>query len=58
MPFFTRKGENHLKDFIVVIAMIILGVFIATLIISDDEGSLKSASEKFMKGQVTALGDG
>lgn len=47
-----------MKDFIVVIAMIILGVFIATLIISDDEGSLKSASERFMKGQVTALGDG
>lgn len=46
-----------MKDFIVVMAMIILGVFIATLIISDDDGSLKSASERFMKGQVGALGD-
>lgn len=47
-----------MKDFIVLLAMIILGVFIAMLIISDDEGSLKSASEKFMKGQVQALSDG
>lgn len=46
-----------MKDFIVVMAMIILGVFIAMLILSDDDDSLKTASKDLMKSQVDALGD-
>lgn len=45
-----------MKDFIVVIALIILGVTIAGFILSDDEGSLKSASGNFMEKQKQMLG--
>ena len=46
-----------MKDFIVVIALLVLGVFIFTLIMGDDEGSLKDATKDLMQAQVQALGD-
>ena len=45
-----------MKEFIVVIALVVLGVFIAGLILSDDSNSLKSATKDLMEAQVQALG--
>lgn len=45
-----------MKDFIVVVALVMLGIFVAGLIISDDAGSLKTASKGLMEAQVQALG--
>ena len=44
-----------MKDFIVVIAFLILGAFIFGLILSDDSGSLKTATKGLMEAQVQAL---
>lgn len=46
-----------MKDFMVFLAFIMLGIFIAALIWSDDEGSLKSVTKHFMENQVSALGN-
>ena len=53
----TLKGDIQMKDFIVFLALTMLGIFIATLIWSDDEGSLKDATKNLMENQITALGD-
>ena len=45
-----------MKEFIVVMALVVLGVFIFYLILGDDSGSLKSASKGLMEAQVQALG--
>jgi len=41
-----------MKQFIVMSAMIILGVFIFNLIAGDDEGSIKSALERSFRHQI------
>ena len=49
-----------MKDFIVMIAMIVLGVFIAALILGtggDDSNSLKGASKGLMQNQINQLTD-
>lgn len=53
---FVKQGENKMKDFIVVIALIILGCFIAVLIIGNGS-SLKTASKGLMQKQIEILGD-
>ena len=52
----TRR-KIKMKNFIVVIALLILGVFIFGLIMGDEDTSLKSASRDLMQSQVAALGD-
>ena len=49
-----------MKDFIVLISFIILGLFIAALILGtgdNDSGSLKAASRGLMQSQIDKLGD-
>lgn len=46
-----------MKDFIVMLGLLMLGIFIATLVWSDNEGSLKDATKDLMESQVNALGD-
>ena len=45
-----------MKDFMVFLAFIVLGVFIASLIWSDNDGSLKTITKGLMEQQVNALG--
>ena len=45
-----------MKDFIVVIALIGLGIFIFTLLMNDDD-SVKSATKGLMEAQLGALSD-
>lgn len=45
-----------MKDFIVVIALLILGIFIFGIIMGGD-GSLRSASKILMESQIQAIGD-
>ncbi len=44
-----------MKDFIVLIAFIVLGCFIGALILGDNN-SLKTSSKGFMQKQIEALG--
>ena len=46
-----------MKDFIVVIALLILGAFIFMIILGGDDSSLKSASKRLMEAQVEGLSD-
>lgn len=43
-----------MKDFIVMIAMLLLGVVIVKLLLSDDS-SIKGASKRFMESQAENL---
>lgn len=46
-----------MKEFLTTIGLLIVGLFIGNLIMSDDSSSIKSASKNLMQSQIGALSD-
>lgn len=44
-----------MKNIIIIGAFIILGIFLAQLVIGDDETSIRGSSEKFLNKQIEQL---